>query len=61
MELPVAPAPTQPKKRPFKARRLRIALGMLFWLVAGITLAMAFLAYRQPDFLLDILSLRYCG
>ncbi|MCX7154932.1 MAG: hypothetical protein NTW45_00620 [Rhodocyclales bacterium] len=40
------------------SRRALLAIGLLA--VAAIT-ALAFTAYRQPELLLNLLGLRYCG
>jgi hypothetical protein len=38
--------------------RLLQAIGLL---LLGAVLALAFVAYQQPDLLLDAVNLRYCG
>lgn len=39
-------------------RRLLQSAGLL---LLGAILALAFVAYRQPDLLLEAVNLRYCG
>lgn len=39
-------------------KRALQALGLVF---LGVVLALAFVAYRQPDLLLETINVRYCG
>ena len=36
-------------------------LPVLGWVSLGAALALGFVAYRQPELLLEALNLRYCG
>ena len=45
-------------RQPLWPRRMLWAAGML---VVAIIAALAFGAYRQPDLLLNLMGLRYCG
>ena len=47
-----------PLPGPFRARRVLWAVGLL---AVTIITALAFAAYRQPELLLNIMGLRYCG
>ena len=49
-DVPLAPNPT-----------LRRALWLVTAVLAGAVLALIFVAYLQPGFLLQVLNLRYCG
>ncbi len=39
-------------------RRVLIAAGLV---LLGVVMAVGFLAYRQPDLLLETINVRYCG
>ena len=39
-------------------KRMMQALGLV---VLGAALALAFIAYRQPDLLFETINIRYCG
>jgi hypothetical protein len=41
--------------------RLKRVLQSIGLLLLGAVLALAFVAYQQPDLLLDAVNLRYCG
>lgn len=40
---------------------MKRALQALGLILIGAVLALAFVAYRQPDLLLETINLRYCG
>lgn len=46
---------------PPPAARSRSAMRLLGLLAAAALAAVAFAAYRQPELLLDLVGLRYCG
>ena len=52
------PPELPPQPRTDRSRRVLWAIGLLAALVIT---AVAFGAYRQPELLLNILGLRYCG
>lgn len=39
-------------------KRVAVALGLI---LLGAALALGFVAYRQPELLLQVTNLRYCG
>lgn len=55
------PASTAGDAPPAPNPALRRALWLVTAVLAGAVLALIFVAYLQPGFLLEVLNLRYCG